>query len=88
MAAILLAVMVGTLNISQAQNSTASATQPAQQTAPTSPNTAGNAASNPAQQPSSDPQHNGAYTITTVVNEVNLIFTVTDKHGHFIRDLN
>jgi Ca-activated chloride channel family protein len=30
---------------------------------------------------------NGAYTITTVVNEVNLIFTVTDKHGHFIRDL-
>jgi Ca-activated chloride channel family protein len=32
-------------------------------------------------------QQNGAYTITTVVNEVNLIFTVTDKHGHFIRDL-
>lgn len=30
---------------------------------------------------------NGAYTITTVVNEVNLIFTVTDKHGHFIRNL-
>lgn len=30
---------------------------------------------------------NGAYTITSVVNEVNLIFTVTDKHGHFIRDL-
>jgi Ca-activated chloride channel family protein len=32
-------------------------------------------------------QQNGAYTITTVVNEVNLIFTVTDKHGRFIRDL-
>lgn len=32
-------------------------------------------------------QQNGAFTITTVVNEVNLIFTVTDKHGHFIRDL-
>src|SRR5665213_636178 len=32
-------------------------------------------------------QQNGAYTITTVVNEVNLIFTVTDKHGHFIRNL-
>ena len=30
---------------------------------------------------------NGSYTITTVVNEVNLIFTVTDKHGHFIRNL-
>lgn len=32
-------------------------------------------------------QQNGSFTITTVVNEVNLIFTVTDKHGHFIRDL-
>lgn len=30
---------------------------------------------------------NGAFTITSVVNEVNLLFTVTDKHGHFIRDL-
>jgi VWFA-related protein len=39
------------------------------------------------QQPSQVSQENGAYTITTVVNEVNLIFTVTDKHGHFIRDL-
>lgn len=43
------------------------------------------------QQPSPLPevsqQPGGAYTITTVVNEVNLIFTVTDKHGHFIRDL-
>ena len=29
----------------------------------------------------------GAYTIRTVVNEVNLIFTVTDKHGHFVRNL-
>lgn len=42
----------------------------------------------PAQQPLPPvTQQNGAYTITTVVNEVNLIFTVTDKHGHFIRDL-
>ncbi|HET9087085.1 MAG TPA: VWA domain-containing protein [Acidobacteriaceae bacterium] len=30
---------------------------------------------------------NGAFTITSVVNEVNLLFTVTDKHGHFIRNL-
>jgi len=30
---------------------------------------------------------NSAFTITSVVNEVNLIFTVTDKHGHFVRDL-
>src|SRR5690349_15144354 len=28
-----------------------------------------------------------ATTIRTVVNEVNLIFTVTDKHGRFIKDL-
>lgn len=32
-------------------------------------------------------QQNGPYSIRTEVNEVNLIFTVTDKHGHFIRDL-
>lgn len=28
------------------------------------------------------------YTIQQQVNEVDLVFTVTDKHGHFIRDLN
>ena len=39
------------------------------------------------QQPPTVTDQNGAYTITTVVNEVNLIFTVTDKHGHFIRNL-
>ncbi|HET6220467.1 MAG TPA: VWA domain-containing protein [Acidobacteriaceae bacterium] len=32
-------------------------------------------------------QNNGSYTITTNVNEVNLIFTVTDKHGRFIQNL-
>lgn len=37
--------------------------------------------------PSNGQVGNGAFTITSVVNEVNLIFTVTDKHGHFIRDL-
>ncbi len=41
----------------------------------------------PQQQTTATTDQNGAYTITTVVNEVNLIFTVTDKHGHFIRDL-
>ena len=35
----------------------------------------------------SNSQTGPAYTITSVVNEVNLIFTVTDKHGRFIRDL-
>jgi Ca-activated chloride channel homolog len=35
---------------------------------------------------SSDP-NNGNFTIKTNVNEVNLIFTVTDKHGRFIPNL-
>jgi VWFA-related protein len=32
-------------------------------------------------------QDDKQYTITRQVNEVDLVFTVTDKHGHFIRDL-
>ena len=35
----------------------------------------------------SNSQAGPAFTITSVVNEVNLIFTVTDKHGRFIRDM-
>ena len=88
MAAILFAVLAGAQNISQAQNSTSPATESARQAAPTSSSAPRRGASNSPQQPSSDTQQNGAYTITTVVNEVNLIFTVTDKHGHFIRNLN
>ncbi len=40
--------------------------------------------SSPAKRPSQDSPE---YTIRTSVNEVNLIFTVTDKHGRFIKDL-
>src|ERR1700761_4613795 len=40
-----------------------------------------------AQTPPSDGQTDGQYTIKTNVNEVNLIFTVTDKHGRFIQNL-
>ena len=36
---------------------------------------------------SSNGQSNGNFTIRTNVNEVNLIFTVTDKHGRFIQNL-
>ncbi len=49
---------------------------------------------NPAPQtpPAAAPQANGQddnnFTIRTNVNEVNLIFTVTDKHGRFIQNLN
>jgi Ca-activated chloride channel family protein len=42
----------------------------------------------PAQQPSAGQHQNDQqYTITRQVNEVDLVFTVTDKHGHFISDL-
>jgi Ca-activated chloride channel homolog len=36
---------------------------------------------------SSNGQSDGNFTIRTNVNEVNLIFTVTDKHGRFIQNL-
>ncbi len=39
-----------------------------------------------AQQPAQDSDQNGP-TIRLGVNEVNLIFTVTDKHGHYIPNL-
>src|SRR5271156_5164032 len=35
----------------------------------------------------SNGQNDGNFTIRTNVNEVNLIFTVTDKHGRFIQNL-
>jgi Ca-activated chloride channel family protein len=42
----------------------------------------------PAQQPAAGQQQNNQqYTITRQVNEVDLVFTVTDKHGRFISDL-
>jgi Ca-activated chloride channel homolog len=52
----------------------------------TTPPTAGqqNGQQTPATQPGSQDQ---GFTIKTSVNEVNLIFTVTDKHGNFIPNL-
>jgi len=38
-------------------------------------------------QTSTNAQSDGNFTIRTNVNEVNLIFTVTDKHGRFIQNL-
>jgi Ca-activated chloride channel homolog len=37
--------------------------------------------------PADQPTDTGAVTIRLPVNEVNLIFTVTDKHGHYIPNL-
>jgi Ca-activated chloride channel homolog len=52
--------------------------------APAAPATAPQVA-NPGQ--STNGQNDGNFTIRTNVNEVNLIFTVTDKHGRFIPNL-
>ena len=54
---------------------------------------AGSAAPSQNQQPQNGQPQNGQqagdqeYTITRQVNEVDLVFTVTDKHGRFISDL-
>ena len=53
--------------------------KPTQQAAPPTQPGAG--------QPSDDQPDTAAPTIRTTVNEVNLIFTVTDKHGRYIPDL-
>ncbi|MGO8719352.1 MAG: VWA domain-containing protein [Acidobacteriaceae bacterium] len=103
-AAIFLAILLGTPKRAQAQNNTTPAAQTAKTTvsatatgagqisqpaAPASLDVSGSSVATSPKPPSvSGTQQNGAYTITTVVNEVNLIFTVTDKHGHFIRNLN
>ena len=79
--------------ISEAQ--TAPAANPATKSSSAAPAGSSNqtaASAKPGDQSQTAPQtavtdQNGSYTITTIVNEVNLIFTVTDKHGHFIRDL-
>jgi VWFA-related protein len=36
---------------------------------------------------SSQPEDDSLATIRHTVNEVNVVFTVTDKHGHYVRDL-
>ena len=64
-----------------AQTSTTPAAQPAPAPANQTPPAA--APANASASGQSDQQ----YTITRQVNEVDLVFTVTDKHGRFIRDL-
>jgi len=59
------------------------ATTPAAQTSATP----APAAQEPAEQLAEQPADTGAVTIHRAINEVNLIFTVTDKHGHYIPNL-
>ncbi len=82
------ALFVGTLAIAQ----TATIAKPAASTAPTAP-----AATAPpvTKTDVSNPSPNSCadtsapeFTIHSTVNEVNLIFTVVDKHGRFVRNLN
>lgn len=54
------------------------------QPAPASPPQASNAAT--AKNPATDDVPNGG-TIRSIVEEVNVVFTVTDKHGKFVKDL-
>lgn len=60
------------------------------QTTPTQPATATQATSQDQKPEVQADDKNGdqQYTIQQQVNEVDLVFTVTDKHGHFIRNLN
>ncbi|HEX5236205.1 MAG TPA: VWA domain-containing protein [Silvibacterium sp.] len=61
------------------------ATAPAQ-TAPANPTPSG---ATPAQaQPGQTQSDSSQYTIEQQVNEVDLVFTVTDRHGRFIKNLN
>jgi len=62
------------------QNSSQSAPAP---TVPQSGEPQKAAADNPA----ASQDDNSVTTIRKVVNEVNVVFTVTDKHGHYVKDL-
>ena len=78
------------------QATEASASAPAQ-TSPPADASAGPAKSSPAPPANaardtkpatiSNPDDDAATTITKTVNEVNVVFTVTDKHGHYVKNL-
>jgi Ca-activated chloride channel homolog len=64
-----------------AQTTPSDPSKPAQSTAPSNP-------SQTQQQGKEIGQNEaGEYSYVKIVNEVNTVFTVTDKHGHFVKDL-
>jgi Ca-activated chloride channel family protein len=68
-----------------AQNPSTPAQAPANDSAPNQPPKAGPASTSPlGAGPSED---DSLTTIKSTVNEVNVVFTVTDKHGHYVKDL-
>jgi VWFA-related protein len=63
----------------QPASETAQAEQAApKQEAPSAPGQGSNAVANQGEKP---------YVVTVPVNEVNVVFTVTDKHNHYVKDL-
>src|SRR5580692_4001002 len=77
------------------QNSPAEASEPTQQQTPTParpPATASTASTPPSatttgQNPAKSDSDDSITTIVSAVNEVRVVFTVTDRHGHYIKDL-
>jgi Ca-activated chloride channel family protein len=65
------------------QNPAPEASEPAQRQAPTTPPSATTPGQNAAKSDSDD----SITTIVSAVNEVRVVFTVTDRHGHYIKDL-
>ncbi len=87
---VLLFVLMMQVHVSSQAQVVAPPARPAQAVAPpappdSDPAPAGSLASVP--QAPNGGSADGSFTIRTNVNEVNLIFTVTDKHGKFIQNL-
>jgi Ca-activated chloride channel family protein len=76
----LFCVFTAAFSLSSAQAQTATPATPQQQQ-PATPQKP------PQTQIQPNAQSQDQYTITTSANEVDLVFTVTDKHGRFIKDL-
>ncbi|WP_229741050.1 VWA domain-containing protein [Silvibacterium dinghuense] len=84
LSAVLLALPLAAPLQAQTSPATTAPAQPQQAQPAQTPADATPAAQNP---PQNQAQDNSQYTITQQVNEVDLVFTVTDRHGRFIRDL-
>ena len=62
-------------------------TPPAESPAAKSGATQANSSSQGKADPNSNPPDDAATTITKTVNEVNVVFTVTDRHGRYVKNL-
>lgn len=71
----------------QATTKNAPAPSPAPAGAETAPTKPAQQTTSPAPAAASAQDDDSITTIRKVVNEVNVVFTVTDKHGHYVKDL-